>query len=289
MTKKGEEKSYCFSFEFSKKTIFNFSFVSVWINHYFISLLIISPNLTEKSKKLTNNNVFSISISNSECEQTTFSFNGRCFTSCPDRSYMLPEKPRLKTKPQQPSQDQPKSSSEMTPVTSTPLRERAVIQTVPQKKCGTCHSSCFRCRGPHSFHCTECAMESSYREVSPNETYCDVNEATKDELKVVKLDHARNGTDDANFSSRTFLQIFIDHFSIFMLIIYIISVTIILIIIRMGVVRFCSNASNATTGNDKKKYAYNRIAYDGNNDHIVMEQELVISASDSSEEIETNK
>lgn len=44
-----------------------------------------------------------------------------------------------------------------------------------------------------------------------------------------------------------------------------------------------------TIGNDKKNYAYNRIAYDGANDHIIMEQEMIINTSDSSEETEPIK
>lgn len=184
--------------------------------------------------------------------------------NCPDRSYMLAERP-----------------------------PRAVVTNIPQKKCADCHQSCNRCRGPNAYECTECLNESTYREVSSNETYCDVNENAqpKDvngELKVIKMDHIINEDEHKRFSHKSFSQLFYDHFSLFMLIIYVVAVLIALIIIRLTYMRMSRKVNQSNGGNDgKKNYAYNRITYDGTNDHLLMEQTLVNnSTSDSSDEID---
>lgn len=169
------------------------------------------------------------------------------------------------------------------------LHERAVAPTVPQKLCSPCHVSCLRCRGPSDHECTECTSESVYREVFPNETYCDPGEHEVGSPKVIKLfqnDHNANDTAQ-NFSHKSIIQLIFEHISIYMLVIYVLSVTMITITIYIICRTFFTNPT--ANGNDKMNYAYNRIAYDGTNDHIILEQEMVINASDSSEETEAIK
>lgn len=173
--------------------------------------------------------------------------------------------------------------------TGASLHERAVVQNVPQKFCSPCHTSCLRCRGPSEHECTECSAESVYREVSPNETYCDTNEHDVGSPKVVKLFQNNQHSNETaqNFSHKSIPRLIYDHISIYMIVIYGISVTMILFTIYIITRTFFTNPT--TNGNDKKNYAYNRIAYDGNNDQIVMEQEMIINTSDSSEETEPIK
>lgn len=130
----------------------------------------------------------------------------------------------------------------------------------------------------------------AYREVLPNETFCDPGEHENGWPKVVKLfenDHNSNNTIH-NFSYKSIFQIFFDHISIYVVCIYIVIVTIIIFTIRAVCRTFYTN-TNTPNGNDKKNYAYNRIAYDGANEHIITEQEKFIQASDSSEETEMIK
>lgn len=209
------------------------------------------------------------------CEQTTFIYNGRCYTSCPDHAYMLPESSNI---------DLNSDSA------TARLHERAVIPSVPQKKCAACHISCLRCRGPLKSDCTECATESIYREVAPNETYCDPGEHEVGSPQVVKLfepSHSSNNTDQ-NLSHKSIVQQLIEHTTISTALIYIASVTIILFTVYIAC-KVCGGTSTTVNTNDKKKYAYNRIAFDGTNDQIAIEQEMMIHASDSSEETETIK
>lgn len=188
--------------------------------------------------------------------------------ACPERAFMLPE--RSKTK----------NSLESS------LRERAVMFDVPQKKCAACHSTCLRCRGPFDHDCTECTTESVYREVTPNETYCDPGKREASPARGNLFDGTTNDTQH-NLSHKSMFSIFFEHITIYMIVSYIVLVTIILLAIRMLCRTWCCNG--ASTNSNDKKYAYNRIAYDGTNDHIIMEQEAILHTSDSSEETEPMK
>lgn len=187
---------------------------------------------------------------------------------------MLPEKAYTKT-----NSDGPVAS----------LHERAVVQNVPQKFCSPCHRSCIRCRGSADHECTECSAEAVYREVSPNETYCNSSDHEVGSPEVIKLfqNYQHSNETAQSLSHKSIFQLILDHTSIYMLAIYGISVTMILFTIYIITRTFFTNPT--TNANDKKNYAYNRIAYDGTNDHIVLEQEMIINTSDSSEETEPIK
>lgn len=190
---------------------------------------------------------------------------------------MLPEKSNVKILPEN---------------ATSAMHERAVLPIPPQKRCGPCHITCLRCNGPSNFQCTECTPESIYRENAPNETYCDPGEHEAGSPKITKLfNHDQvinaNGS-QVNLSHKSIIQQIVDLPTLVAAIIYVLSVTIIIFIVLMVYKTLHPNVG-ATSSNDKKNYAYNRIAYDGNNEHIVMEQELMIPSSDSSEDVETNK
>lgn len=199
---------------------------------------------------------------------------------------MLPETSNTKTLSNNTSST---TTASPHPTSPQPPMKRAVISNVPQKQCAPCHMSCLRCRGPNEHDCTECTSEMAYREVMPNETYCDPGEHENGSPKVIKLfdnDHNANTTIH-NFSYKSIFQIFFDHLSIYIVFIYVVIVTIILFTIRAVCKTFFTNKT--TNSNDKKNYAYNRIAYDGANEHIITEHEKFIQASDSSEETEMIK
>lgn len=205
------------------------------------------------------------------CDQTTFIYNGHCYTACPERTFMLPEKPN--------------TFKLLLENATSSLHERAVVQNVPQKQCGDCDSSCLRCRGPSDHECTECATELVYREIAPNETYCDPGQREIKSQKLFNIDQNHNET-QPNLSHKTIFQNLFEHVSIYVIFIYIIVVTIILLIVRMGVNAYLKHK---TWTNSKQNYVYDRIAYDGTNDDIVMQQEININISDSSEETEIIK
>lgn len=212
------------------------------------------------------------------CVQTTFIYEGHCYTSCPEHAYMLPEKPN-------------NSINFTSDLDTARLHERAVLPNIPQKKCGKCHESCLRCRGPSNADCTECTSESKYREITSNETYCDTDEHDAGSPQIINIfDPHLNYTNQNSHAS--IVQIF-QHSSISTTLISIASVTIILFTIYLTC-KLCGDDKITTTTtttsalNNKKNYAYNRIAFDGN-DQIALEQEIMIHASDSSEEADSLK
>lgn len=101
-----------------------------------------------------------------------------------------------------------------------------------------------------------------------------------------------NGTQMNLVSHKSIMQEIADTPSLVTGLIYILSVTIVVLILIV-VYKTLHPSVAASSNTDKKNYAYKelRIAYDGKNEHTVMEQELMIpTQSDSSEEIfDTNK
>lgn len=183
-----------------------------------------------------------------------------------------------------------RSSIKLLPENATStMHERAVLPNIPQKKCDRCHVSCLRCTGPSNFQCTECTQNMIYRENSPNETYCDPGPDEHEEAggspTITKLfsPHQINGT-QMNLSHQSIFQEIAGMPTLVTGIIYILSVTIILLVLIM-IYKLLHPNVGVISNNDKKNYAYNRIAFDGQNDQIIMEQELMIPNSDSSEEI----
>lgn len=124
--------------------------------------------------------------------------------------------------------------------------------------------------------------------MAANESYC---EADANPLKVVKMfdgDHNPNATVD-KFSHKSVLHTLLDVDTRSMLIIsiYVVAILALFLVSGIAYVKCCTTVSDSHT--DKKNYAYNRIAYDGTNDHIIMEQDMLQTISDSSDEIEPNK
>lgn len=194
--------------------------------------------------------------------------------------------PNIKTKANSETSSTSTTAATPSPSPLSPMK-RAVVPNVPQKQCAPCHTSCLRCRGPLDHDCIECTSEMVYREVSPSETYCDPGEnGWPQVVKLFDNDHNSNETMH-NFSYKSIYQLFFNHISIYIICIYIVIVTIFVFTIRAVWKTFFANKMQ--NGNDKTNYAYNRIAYDSANEHIITEQEKFIHASDSSEETEMIK
>lgn len=186
---------------------------------------------------------------------------------------MLPEKTRSKGK---------------SSISTNAPHERAIISDASQKQCADCHLTCYKCRGPNASDCTECASDYKLRNVTTNESYCDIIELPDANVpKVVKLfdgEHNTNATSN-QFNQKTFLQS-ISSMPLNLIFISVAVICVILLVLRIICVKYCANENDSHT--DKKNYAYNRIGYDGTTDHIIMEQDM-LAISDSSDEIEPNK
>lgn len=110
----------------------------------------------------------------SECSQSTYLFDSRCYSSCPKHAYLVPESVAtqvdgngtvkvltVRQLQDSASADQPsiELSDDSHSYDIIP-QERAIRHKVPQKICRMCHVSCSKCRGATESDCTEC--ETSY-------------------------------------------------------------------------------------------------------------------------------
>lgn len=93
-------------------------------------------------------------------------YEGKCYSSCPERSFMVREKPKpVVTDARSKSgslravkrDEQSDLLLESFPHDAT---TSAAVNLVPQKLCAACHFSCLRCRGPNDYDCTDCAPDS---------------------------------------------------------------------------------------------------------------------------------
>lgn len=185
----------------------------------------------------------------------TFLYDGRCYTVCPDRSYMVAEK--------SPSQS-------------------TIHTSVPQKRCEACHYSCVECSGPHDYDCTRCMSEAQFRRTEFNQSFC-VPVPFDEITNGVAIEQSTNNFTTQNLRDRNNLIFFLIY------IVFIISVTLAstFFIVRFIVTQYCT----APKGKDQKDYAYNRIAYDGTNEqeHVVIERDMLDESNVSdSEEVEAN-
>lgn len=101
----------------------------------------------------------------SECAPHSFIFNGRCFNSCPDHSYIVQEKASenvLKRRELNNNREFDGSLEDIIGRTES-MRNRAAALKAPQKLCGSCHESCLKCKGPMERDCITC--ETDYNQI----------------------------------------------------------------------------------------------------------------------------
>lgn len=106
----------------------------------------------------------------------TFLYEGRCYTSCPERSYAVINGAgnRFVASSVEELIDTDTAAAKRV----RPLVRRAIKmpdEPPPDETtrlCLACHFSCLKCRGPNDYDCTACAPDSVYTERLTNATYC---------------------------------------------------------------------------------------------------------------------
>lgn len=118
----------------------------------------------------------------------TFLYEGRCYTSCPERSYAAVSNSGDSTSGN--SSPLPADASfeeeliELTDDANRQQQYRPLMRAIKmpdepppplndrKRLCLACHFSCLKCRGPNDYDCSECAPDSVYTERQQNATYC---------------------------------------------------------------------------------------------------------------------
>lgn len=123
----------------------------------------------------------------SECERSYYLFDGNCFTTCPEKTFLLPERAPaagnvrskgLSLKRRAANVDEFDSLRDLIGNTETLVRNRAIMtSSSPQKLCGSCHDSCSTCKGPLDSDCIRC--DENYNRIdSGSSVSCKPNKST---------------------------------------------------------------------------------------------------------------
>lgn len=102
-----------------------------------------------------------------ECSHQTFTFDGRCYNTCPERTFIVPEKASsgevgssksesLSLKKRDANFD---DLQDIIGRTESLVKNRAIMAESVQKLCGSCHASCTRCKGPLDSDCVICGAD----------------------------------------------------------------------------------------------------------------------------------
>lgn len=101
-----------------------------------------------------------------ECSHQTFTFDGRCYNTCPERAFIVPEKAASGSGEVGSSKSESLSLrkrdanfddlQDIIGRTESLVKNRAIMAESVQKLCGSCHASCTRCKGPLDSDCVEC-------------------------------------------------------------------------------------------------------------------------------------
>lgn len=101
-----------------------------------------------------------------ECSHQTFTFDGRCYNTCPERTFIVPEKAASGSGEVGSSKSESLSLrkrdanfddlQDIIGRTESLVKNRAIMAESVQKLCGSCHASCTRCKGPLDSDCVEC-------------------------------------------------------------------------------------------------------------------------------------
>lgn len=107
----------------------------------------------------------------SECTHQTFTFDGRCYNTCPERTFIVPEKistgkagsKGLSLRKRGANNDEFDNLQDIIGRTESLVKNRAIMVGSSQKLCGSCHESCTRCNGPLDSDCVIC--DSDYNQI----------------------------------------------------------------------------------------------------------------------------
>lgn len=105
--------------------------------------------------------VYSFLFVISECAHQTFTYDGNCYNTCPERTFIVPEQisagdaesKGLSLKKRDASFDE---LQDIIGKTESLVKNRAVMPSSVQKLCQSCHESCVRCNGPLETDCVAC-------------------------------------------------------------------------------------------------------------------------------------
>lgn len=189
--------------------------------------------------------------------QNTFLYEGRCYTACPERSYMVPERPRTGNDDRLSMSLRDLSVERLPVVPELESSKRAIMKMVPQKLCAACHYSCLKCAGPNEYDCMACAPDSELTSSSADESFC-----LSISVPVTENDHLAH----------------INRTKLFFLILLAVLLGI-ACVIAIGWFFYIKLGKRLSA--DERKYAYGRIEYDGSNEQIIIEQEILNASSDS--------
>lgn len=107
----------------------------------------------------------------SECAHQTFTFDGRCYTTCPERTFIVPEKiaagevdsKGLSLRRRAANIEEFDNLQDIIGRTESLVKNRAIFLASSQKLCGSCHESCTSCNGPLDSDCVIC--DSDYNQI----------------------------------------------------------------------------------------------------------------------------
>lgn len=105
-------------------------------------------------------------------------YEGKCYSTCPERSYMIREKPKTSKKNLISEHNSLRAAeyNEQEDLLRPALNLSWPIPTDTADShrmlCATCHFSCLRCHGPNDFDCIECAPDSFLKVLINNQGTC---------------------------------------------------------------------------------------------------------------------
>lgn len=141
----------------------------------------------------------------SECERQAFTYEGGCFFTCPDRTFIVPEKVSagggsldskgLSLRRREANIDEYRSLQDIIGRTESFVKNRATLTDGHnQKLCGRCHESCASCNGPADTDCLICERDHN-RSVMGSQVVCTpvlINEPTMlDSIKTKLSSYSR--------------------------------------------------------------------------------------------------
>lgn len=186
----------------------------------------------------------------SECVENLFLYEGKCYTACPERSYaVIPPQGRLRSSPR----DTSRSLRDLHDREAS--RPRAILKPTIQRACASCHFSCLKCRGPSDSECTACAPDAALNSRSATEAFC-IGRVVSEEIK--------EQLPDAHEQKRLWVPVAAAILT---------SIGLIAAIV-WSVMRLTRRSKEAN-------YTYDRIAFTGDRERIMIDQDILCGSSDS--------
>lgn len=219
----------------------------------------------------------------SECYHQTFAFNGRCYNTCPERTFIMPEKASSgeigSSKPESLSLKKRDANfddlQDIIGRTESLVKNRAIMAESVQKLCGSCHESCIRCKGALDSDCVIC--DADFNQVVIGSGIGCFRKANATTWNIHEpLQH--------NLSGYSPLEIIVISF--------VIVASLVIMCVSINLLCRKHNAENlASSERDKTfsgKYSYNPIVQDSEELMLFRAPVVVAEASDDDSEVESD-